>query len=207
MYTNIVYVEIKLYICISNNQNRTPRWPKANRCLNKMTTSSNSPENKTIVYFHTGRGGHFNNAGHRTFQGTKNISEVLSLCDSSNQWSFRRDRDEKGRFCAPYYADQNGNYIISEKELETGVGQLEWDANYDTDTCFLLSECDESDLMLILESNEWNKENVLVEFFNECTDLVIDWRKFNGDYEALIHDYFNFTISVEDFYNEKETEE
>ena len=174
-----------------------------------MTTSSNSSENKTIVYFHTGRGGRFNNAGHRTFQGTKNIGEVLSLCDSSNQWSFLKNRDEKGRFCAPYYADQNGNYLISEKEVISGVGQLEWDGIYDTDTCFLLSECDENDLMLINESREWNKENVLVEFFNECTDLVIDWKRFNGNYEDLITNYFSFpNFDLEDFYQIiEETEE
>lgn len=169
-----------------------------------MTTSSNSPENKTIVYFHTGRGGRFNNAGHRTFQGTKNIGEVLSLCDSSGHWSFLVNRDEKGRFCEAFYTDGNGNYLISEKEVISGVGQLEWDSIYDTDTCFLLSECDENDLKLINESREWNKENLLVEFFNECTDLVIDWSKFNGDYEDLIHNYFSFSeIDVTEYYNEE----
>lgn len=166
-----------------------------------MTTSSNSSENKTIVYFHTGRGGHFNNAGHKTFKGTKNISEVLSLCDSSNRWSFLVNRDDKGRFCAPYYADQNGNYLISEKEIESGVGQLEWDGIYDTDSCFHLSDCDENDLKLIIDSNEWNKEDVIVEFFNQHTDLVFDWSKFNGDYEELIRQYFNFSdIDVTMFY-------
>lgn len=179
-----------------------------NHCKIIMTTSSNYPKNETIVYFHTGRGGHFNNAGYRTFQGTKNIGEVLSICNSSNCWSFLKNRDEKGRFCAPYYVDQNGNFLISEKELNTGVGQLEWDGIYDTDTCFLLSDCDENDLKLILESNEWNKEDVIVEFFNECTDLKIDWKKFNDNYEGLITDYFNFQVNVEDYYQViEETEE
>lgn len=168
-----------------------------------MTTSKKSSENTTIVYFHTGRGGHFNNGGHRTFQGTKNIGEVLSLCDSSGHWSFLITRDEKGRFCAPYYADQNGNYLISENELVTGVGQLDWDTIYDTDTCFLLSECDENDLNLINESREWNKEHVIIEFFNECTDLVVDWTRFNGNYEGLIHDYFNYSnFEIEDHYQD-----
>lgn len=157
--------------------------------------------NKTIVYFHTGRGGRFNNAGHRTFRGLKNISEVLTLCDSSNRHSYYYERDNKGRFCAPYYADQNGNYLISEKELSTGVGQLEWDTIYDTDTCFLLSDCSENDLNIILESSEWDKEDVIIEYFNECTDLTIDWKKFNGDYEDLIRTYFNFPeIDVTMFY-------
>ena len=63
--------------------------------------------------------------------------------------------------------------------------------------------------MLINESREWNKENVLVEFFNECTDLVIDWKRFNGNYEDLITNYFSFpNFDLEDFYQIiEETEE
>ena len=166
-----------------------------------MATSINS----TIVYFHTGRGGRFNNAGYRSFQGTKNISEVLSLCDASRRWSFLVNREENGRFCAPYYADQNGDLLISEKELKTGVGQLEWDGDYDTDTCFMLNECDENDLKLIIESREWNKEYIIVEYFNECTDLVIDWSKFNGNYAGLIVDYFEFSnFDIQEYYEETE---
>jgi len=165
-------------------------------------------KNETIVYFHTGRGGSFNNGGHRTFQGTKNIGEVLSMCDSGNRWSFLQTHDKKGHFCAPYYADQNGNYLISEKEVNTGVGQLEWDTIYDCDNCFLLNDCDENDLKIILESREWNKEDVIVEFFNECTDLTVDWSRFNGDYEELINAYFNHsTFDIEELYKEIEETE
>lgn len=158
-------------------------------------------KNKTIVYFHTGRGGRFYNSGHQEFRGTKTIGEVLALCDSSSQWAFLHNRDKKGRFIAPIYLDQNGSYLISEKEVSSGVGQLDWDGAYDTDTCIYLSDCGETDLNLILESNEYNKKDLIVEYFDECTDLIIDWARFNGNYEGLISNFFySSDVDVDYFY-------
>ena len=191
---------------------------------------------KTIVYFHTGRGGHFHNSGHRTFNGTYNIGEVLSMNDNGKRNSFlnkeneseiyrllkKRDLDnllelfekcsDNSDFAAfekktglklgqNIYADCNGNEIISEKEVESGIGLLNWDYEYDTDECIFLSDCDESDLHLIIESNEWNNEYLIQEYFNESTDLEIDWDKFNGNYSTLIDEYFNFpNIDITEFY-------
>lgn len=42
----------------------------------------------TIVYFHIGRGGRFNNAGHTTFCGRKDIEQVLQSADESGKWNF-----------------------------------------------------------------------------------------------------------------------
>lgn len=164
---------------------------------------------ETILYFHTGRGGRFYNGGHHTYRGKKTIHEVLSLRDNSNQWSFIHERDKKGRFCKPYYADQNGNFLIYVKDVESGVGILDWDGIYDTDTCFKLSECNEVDLKIILESNEWDKLDVIKEYFDNHTDLEIEWRYFNGDYETLINGYFydcHFNVTeyyIDEFYENK----
>lgn len=156
---------------------------------------------KTIVYFHIGRGGQFYNSGHRTFNGTMNIGDVLVKADNSGQHSFFRDRDENGRFCKPFYTDSNGNYLISEADVKSGVGQLNWDNEYDTDICTLLSECGESDLRLIHESGEWNKEAVIQEYFDNFTSIKVDWQRFSGDYLGLIDDYFLFnSADVEAFY-------
>lgn len=156
---------------------------------------------ETILYFNMGRGGRFYNGGHRTYHGKKTIGEVLSLCDSGKRWSFVHERDEKGRFCKPYYADQNGNFLIYVKDVETGVGTLDWDGIYDTDACLKLSECDGNDLKLILESNEWDKEDVIKEYFDNHTDLDVKWQYFNGDYEDLIQNYFSFSqIDISGFY-------
>lgn len=160
---------------------------------------------ETILYFHVGRGGMFNNGGHCTYKGTKNIGEVLSLCDSGNRWSYIRERDEKGRFCVPYYVDQNGNFLIDVKDVESGVGKLDWDTIYDTDICFKISQCDQNDLKIILNSNEWDKEEVIKEYFDNYTDLEMVWGKFNGDFEDLIENYFTYSnIDVTDYYNVEE---
>lgn len=201
-----------------------------------MTTSKNN----TIVFFHTGRGGHFHNAGHVSFCGTKNISEVLSLNDSGNRNSFlnkeneseiyrllkkrdlenllelfetSRDNNDFSRFekltglslGEDVYTDCNGNQIITVAEVETGVGTLEWDGEYDTDTCMLLSDCGESELKLIADSNEWNKESLIQEFFSEIEGVVIDWKRVDEDrYTDLIEGYFSgFSFDAEEYYTEE----
>lgn len=87
--------------------------------------------------------------------------------------------------------DVNGNLLISVEDVEKGVGRLEWDGLYDTDSCFHLSDCDEQDLMIILKSNEYNKESFLIDFFDNFSGIVVDWEKFDGDFEKLISDYFS----------------
>jgi hypothetical protein len=108
-----------------------------------------------IVAFHIGRGGRFNNGGHKTYLGEKDINEMLSLNDSGKNHTYYIDRDSKGRFCAPYYADLNMNHIISVKELGTGVGQLEWDTIYDTDICKFIEDCSEDEIELIAKDTAY----------------------------------------------------
>ena len=196
-----------------------------------MTNTKN-----TIVYFHTGRGGRFHNAGHTTFCGDKNILQVIQMNDSGKRHSFLnkenqveiynllKERDlenllELFEKCSDnndfsmftkrtgldlgeeVYTDCNGNQIITVTEVESGVGTLNWDYEYDTDKCIFLSDCDEEDLKLIATSDEWNKESLIEEFFNDFTDLKIDWARFNGEYATLIDDYFNFPeVNIEDYY-------
>jgi hypothetical protein len=162
---------------------------------------------KTIVHFHTGRGGRFNNAGHTTFCGTKTIGEVLQIADQSGQWNFYRDRDAKGRFCAPYYADHNGRELISANDVESGVGIIDWDGDYDTDVCMLLSECSEAELIKIAASNEWNAHALLQEFFDTQTELKVDWKAFDGNFHDLIWEYFNgLTIDITEYYQLEEAD-
>lgn len=194
-------------------------------------------KNPTILYFHIGRGGTFNNSGHKSYQGTKNITEVLSLADSNGQWNFInrenstevrnllnkrnltnllslfekcQDNDNdftefeqktKLKLGKLYYTDGNGNLLISMEEAETGIGNIDWDGDYDTDICKHLHECNEEELKLIADSNEWDRESVLQEYFDNHTDLQINWSKFNEEYWQLIDDYYNnITFDVDDFY-------
>lgn len=104
------------------------------------------------VRFHIGRGGHFNNAGHKTYVGTVN---GLSDCfgDSSIIWE-----DENGKPLPDsewQLIDGGGNVILSGRdEIESETGILDWDGEYDTDIVRKLSECDDDEYQMILDTAE-----------------------------------------------------
>lgn len=134
-------------------------------------------ESKTIVCFHIGRGGKFHNAGHvsycrfRTpqehfnyaqeknwlFDNPKNWFEIKSqIGDRANlleKWE-NNDQDffrEKGFDLGEnWYFDANGNAIVSEKDVESGVFNLNFDGGYDTYYTQVLEDCSESELKLIV---------------------------------------------------------
>jgi hypothetical protein len=194
----------------------------------------------TIVYFHIGRGGRYHNSGHKTFNGTKNLSEVLSLCDSYDQWSFLAKENQSEIYSMlkkrnlenllelfeecinnsdftkfeertglqlgeDVYVTGDGNYIVSESDIENGIGVLNWDNDYDTDICQYITDCDEEELLLIANSNEWNHKDLLEEFFDKNCEIQINWSTFNGNYKDLIYEYFNSEIVIENFYNTEKT--
>lgn len=104
------------------------------------------------VRFHIGRGGHFNNAGHKTYVGTVN---GLSDCFGD---SIVISEDENGKPLPDSewrLVDGGGNVILSERdEIESETGILDWDGEYDTDIVRKLSECDDDEYQLILDAAE-----------------------------------------------------
>jgi len=104
---------------------------------------------ETIVAFHIGRGGRFNNPGHLKYIGEMNIASAINLCDNSGNNIFRCNKDANGKFCKPYYADHNGEHLIDESEVLTGVGTLNFDNDYNMVYCKHIGDCDEKELQLI----------------------------------------------------------
>jgi hypothetical protein len=128
--------------------------------FNKLNMSENlKTTEKVIVSFHIGRGGRFNNAGFKRYLGEKNIGEIINIYDDSRPM-FYYDRDKNGRFCKPYYADWNGNHLIDERDVETGVGELNFDNDYDRFISKFIEDCIDSEIELIIESNEWKSSNL-----------------------------------------------
>ncbi len=125
------------------------------------------------VRFHIGRGGHFNNAGHKTYVGTVN---GLSDCfgDSSIIWE-----DENGKPLPDsewQLIDGGGNVILSGRdEIESETGILDWDGEYDTDIVRKLSECDDDEYQMILDTEErgaYVEKNVLAYVCSELGKLM-----------------------------------
>ena len=104
------------------------------------------------VRFHIGRGGHFNNAGHKTYEGTVN-----SLSDCFGD-SIVISEDENGKTLPDSewkLVDSGSNVILSGRdEIESETGILDWDGEYDTDIVRKLSECDDEEYQLILDTAE-----------------------------------------------------
>ena len=104
------------------------------------------------VRFHIGRGGHFSNAGHKTYVGTVN---ELSDCFGD---SIVISEDENGKTLPDsewQLVDSGSNVILSGRdEIESETGILDWDGEYDTDIVRKLSECDDDEYQLILDTAE-----------------------------------------------------
>lgn len=104
------------------------------------------------VRFHIGRGGQFNNAGHKTYVGTVND---LSDCFGD---SIVFSEDENGHPLPDSewrLVDGGGNVILTGRdEIESETGILDWDGEYDTDIVRHLSECDDDEYQLILDTAE-----------------------------------------------------
>jgi len=109
---------------------------------------------KTIVAFHIGRGGRFNNAGYLRFEGVMPISEIVSRNDCHY---FYTDRDKKGRFCSPHLIDSSGEFALPMVDYNSGVGTLNIDNDYNTYYTKYAGDCSEEECILILkEAQKFN---------------------------------------------------
>ena len=135
---------------------------------------------KTIVCFHVGRGGRFYNAGHVSYCAFRTPQEHFNYAQEKN-WLFDnpenwfeikrqiRDRpnllekwenndqdffERKGFYLGEnYYFDTNGNAIVSEEDIESGIFTLDFDGGFDTYYTKFLEDCTESELKLIVEED------------------------------------------------------
>lgn len=140
-----------------------------------------------IVAFHIGRGGRFNNQGFLRFIGEKKIGEFIDHlferheglgklrdaigdrenivekfedCIGNNDFTFFEklgfDLGEK------VYFDCNGNEVgLSEADVQSGIGFINEDNDYDsTYTCYL-KDCGSEELKLILNYSGWVDSDIL----------------------------------------------
>lgn len=171
-----------------------------------MKTSNNTIE-KTIVAFHTGRGGRFYNAGHVSFIGERKIDEFVNdlFVRFENELEIFEAIDNRPNLLEKYYecsdkedfsffeklgfkigekiyTDGNGTPVgLTFAEAETGVGVINIDNEYDTTACMFLEDCSEDQLQLIVDS-----ENQAGYF---CDEAVIEYAKKALGIEEEIEEY------------------
>ena len=125
------------------------------------------------VRFHIGRGGHFHNAGYKTYVGT-----VKGLSDCFGD-SFIISEDENGKPLPDSewrLVDGGGNVILSGRdEIESETGILDWDGEYDTDIVRHLSECDDDEYQMILDAAERGEyvEKVVLAYACSALDKLL----------------------------------
>ena len=117
----------------------------------KICDMKNSTENQKVVVFHTGRGGRFNNQGHKTCKG---------MFDSFEADYFGINIYFEG----DVINDDSGNQICTLSEYESNTGTMDIDGDYDTYHWMPVNEIDEDDAVIIIKSlNVHSADEILEE--------------------------------------------
>jgi hypothetical protein len=144
----------------------------------KQMNTTNQPTNQLsgiIVAFHIGRGGRFNNSGHKTYLGEHEVSYLININDANLFW---KDRDEEGKFISPGFFN-NGKLIITDKEAETGTGVLDFDGDYDTDIAKFIEDCTEAEIELIINDTKELKSVQLQGYISENYPELMEGNRFD----------------------------
>lgn len=123
-----------------------------------MKTTINYSEN-TILCFHIGRGGRFNNPGHLSFDGTKKITETS---DFSNLYppKFKNGNDDLKTLKAEWL-DEIGNSVeLTNEMIKTGVGRINIDNDFDTTYTTYLKDLTENEIDAIMEAKPWDLDYI-----------------------------------------------
>lgn len=108
---------------------------------------------KNLVCFHIGRGGRFNNGGHKSFlEDIKDFQQLLSYYDDH---LFLNNEDEDGNVFPDdewTITDCSGSVLLEgREEIESETGCLDFDGEYDTSYVKEVEDCDEEELDLIIK--------------------------------------------------------
>lgn len=121
---------------------------ETNKTFEITSTISITPKPKSIIVcFHVGRGGYHNNPGYKSFN--PYVHSIQDLFEDG----FLNCEDEDGNPLPDdewTLTDQGGNIILEgREEIESPVGVLYWDYDYDTDIAQYIEDCDEEEIDLI----------------------------------------------------------
>ncbi len=111
--------------------------------------------------FHIGRGGRFNNQGHKTYRNDiKDFQELLRYY--TNELFFYTEDEGGNELPAEEWAvkDESGSVLLQgREEIESEIGRLDFDGEYDTTYVCSIDELDDEESALIIKAYE-DGENV-----------------------------------------------
>lgn len=111
-----------------------------------------------IVAFQIGRGGRFNQSGHSSYIGEKDLQDLISM---NSDRLFVSNRDDNGRFVKSRLLDESQNIIVENEDLlHSLVGTLNFDNDYDTFKACYVDDCSEEELDLISKSNSFKSQEL-----------------------------------------------
>jgi len=119
----------------------------------------------TIVMFHIGKGGRFNNGGHLTYKGVHELSEVESYF---GKHLFIHEDDKT----LNEVYDSSGDEVCTMDEYNSGIGTINFDNEYDTYYTKTIKDCTEKELALIVAENPYDLENLIKEATGEDFNLI-----------------------------------
>lgn len=132
---------------------------------------------KTIVKFHIGRGGRFNNPGHKTFLGCEGIGESPEFEDL-----FYNKKEDF------YYMSTGELYdSLTSEDVDSGIGIININHDYDTIYTKYIDNCDEFELAAIAEEDPYN----LIELIKEAN--VFD----NEDHIEILYELGKLKEAIE----------
>lgn len=116
-----------------------------------MITTVNNENKDVVVAFHVGRGGHFNNQGHKSF-----LPSVSKLQDCFGENSFINDEYEDGTKLPDeqwQLIDGGSNVILEGREaIESQTGVLDWDGEYNTDIVRYIEDCTDAEMEILYKA-------------------------------------------------------
>ena len=135
-----------------------------------MITTVNNESKNVVVAFHIGRGGRFNNAGHKTF-----MPFVSKIQDCFGENTLINNEDEDGNALPDeqwQLIDGGSNVILEGREaIESETGILEWDGIYNTDIVRYIEDCTDEEMEILYKAyldDELRDDDAI--------DFVCEWK-------------------------------
>lgn len=110
--------------------------------------------NEIIVAFHVGRGGFFNNSNHKSFLGEYTLQDLISKAIDENKcWRDTEDIDGNVLDDDKWTLEDEGKILLEGRAaMESNVGTLDFDGEYDTDYAKYLDDCTECEWWVLLNA-------------------------------------------------------